>query len=72
MTATEAKALVRVAGGILAAIAAPILLALLVGAWSGKESTDHHNADIARISTDVQRILDVVCEGRVSAARACK
>lgn len=71
MTATEAKALVRAAGGILAAIAAPILLALVVGAWRSRESVEDHNRDVARIESSVQRILDVMCEDNTK-ARACK
>lgn len=72
MTATEAKALARITGSVFLALATPILIALLVGAWSSKESVDDHNKDMARISTDVQRIIDVVCEGRVATVRACK
>lgn len=72
MTASEAKALARITGSVFLALATPILIALLVGAWSSKESVADHNADIARISADVQRILDVVCEGKAVQARACK
>lgn len=70
MTAKDAKDFARVTGAILLAIAAPIIVAILVGAWTSKESAADHNADIARISSDVQRILDVVCADK-QGARAC-
>lgn len=72
MTATDAKNFARATGAILLAIAAPIIVAVLVGAWTSKESTADHNADIARIESNVQRILDVVCDGQRATQRACK
>jgi hypothetical protein len=45
-------------------LAAPILVALLMGAWASKESVRDHDADIAAIRTDVQRIIDVLCDGK--------
>ncbi len=45
--------------------------ALLLGAWSSKESVEAHNRDIAALRTDIQRVLDVVCEDRPT-ARACR
>lgn len=72
MTTKDAKEFARVTGAILLAIAAPIIVAILVGAWSSKESVQDHNADVARIEQSVQRILDVVCDSRPQPARACK
>lgn len=72
MTAKDAKDFARVTGAILLAIAAPIIVAVLVGAWTSKESASDHNADIARIESSVQRILDVVCADQRATQRACK
>lgn len=72
MTVTDAKEFARVAGAILLAIGAPIIVAVLVGAWTSKESAADHNADVARIESSVQRILDVVCADQPPTQRACK
>lgn len=72
MTSTEAKALARITGSVVLALATPILIALVVGAWSSKESVADHNRDVDAIHQDVQRILDVVCIGKTATVRACK
>jgi len=60
MTARQQRLVDAVVGGVVTVLATA-LLAFATGAWSGKESVDHHNADIAAIRAEVQRIRDVVC-----------
>ncbi len=43
------------------AVAVPIAVAILLGAWASKESASDHAADIAAIRALQQRTLDVVC-----------
>lgn len=70
MTARQQRLVDAVVGGIVTVFLTG-LLAFFTGAWSGKESVDHHNADIAAIRAEVQRIRDVVCLGHMDVPQ-CK
>lgn len=50
----------HITGGVVT-IVALILVAILTGAWSAKESTSAHTADVQAIRSDVQRLKDVIC-----------
>lgn len=41
-----------------------LLFIIVTGAWGSKESVTDHKADIISIRSDIQRVLDAVCDGK--------
>lgn len=67
--------LIEAALTALLGVVGTIGIAVLTGAWSSKEDTVAHQADIAAVVQMTQRTLDVVCDQAltktVRTARAC-
>lgn len=57
-------------GGIMALLMG-ILLAVVTGAWSLKESKADHDTDYLRLESKLDRVLDIACDATRQAPHAC-
>jgi hypothetical protein len=62
-SALRSSILSAIVGGLIT-ITGTLFLALATGAWSSKETTADHRADIQQLDAKITRVLDAVCYGR--------
>jgi hypothetical protein len=70
MSPTTTKIRDQVIGAVLT-LAATSLLMFGTGLWASKESVPDHKADIQALNAKLERILDVLCDGKSTTIRAC-
>jgi hypothetical protein len=69
MTTNQARIREHVVNAFIT-MAATLFLAFGTGLWASKESVAAHAADMQRVNTTLERILDVLCQGD-DKPRAC-